>query len=462
MEEDGPWEDPHHLRKKDKNRNKDKLNKDNITKFFATNLPQGCTLWEVSEFFKVFGEFVGVYIARKKDKVGNRFGFISFKNVRDVKDMERALSGTKMGSSKLKVNVARFASENLGLFDNDKEKNGRPLDVPMGRNSSQNQIHNHAYINKGGGKLFRDLFASNDAPKVGVVHVQTSGGKVVDVPEDTLAFQDLNGKALVGRCFGLKVLNGLKVVLVEACFSKVSLSYTGGLHVLIKCPSEEVWNSLVGRVDIWSQWFSSLDLWLGQSMPFERIAWLKIIGVPIHLAEDKVFDLIASQFGKVIHASQRSSEDNDLSVNCIGVLVGDGVRIVDQTTLKWKDKTYKVWVEEELADWIPECIEVDEALDDEVLSSQFRLDAEVGPPVENSAAKEDSNGGSSNEVPENHCVHEEVQRLHEEVGGIHGKYDNGGLGNDNHLVNSAEGTLPVDNVDKELQSGGSSIMMLLF
>ncbi|KAJ0522979.1 putative RNA recognition motif domain, nucleotide-binding alpha-beta plait domain superfamily [Helianthus annuus] len=157
MEEDGPWEDPHHIRKKDKSNHHEKKAVENITKFFVTNLPEGCTPWEISEFVKVFGVVTGVYIARKLDKFGNRFGFIKFKDVRDVKELERVLNGTKMGNSKLKVNVARFAYENVG-FQGIHEVKGHKLVNHQAGNPSRNQFVNQAYVCNGGGKLFRDLF----------------------------------------------------------------------------------------------------------------------------------------------------------------------------------------------------------------------------------------------------------------------------------------------------------------
>ncbi|MFS8004938.1 putative RNA recognition motif domain, nucleotide-binding alpha-beta plait domain superfamily [Helianthus anomalus] len=87
----------------------------NISKFYVTNLPLGCNTWDVAEFVKVFGDVSGVYIARKKDKEGRRFCFVRFKNVADVKEVERALNGTKMGGHKLIANLARCAKENDGL-----------------------------------------------------------------------------------------------------------------------------------------------------------------------------------------------------------------------------------------------------------------------------------------------------------------------------------------------------------
>ncbi|KAJ0789633.1 hypothetical protein HanPI659440_Chr05g0205811 [Helianthus annuus] len=189
------------------------------------------------------------------------------------------------------------------------------------------------------------------------------------------------------------MLNNLKSVLAKAGTIEVSLSYLGGLSMLVKFSSEEECKRMVGEYDRWRLWFSSLDYWMGQSLPFERIAWLKLIGVPIHLATDEVYDAIVGRFGKVIHASQRSADDRDLSFNCIGVLVGDGTRIAESSTLKWKDKVFKVWVEEELAEWIPECIESEESMsaaDD--MSSQFRLDDRDGIP--SVLGKETKDGGN--------------------------------------------------------------------
>ncbi|MFS7913262.1 hypothetical protein Hanom_Chr02g00139771 [Helianthus anomalus] len=64
-------------------------------------------------------------------------------------------------------------------------------------------------------------------------------------------------------------------------------------------------------------------MWEGQVLSFERIAWLKIHGIPIHLAENWVFDYVASQFFLVVHPSQLDAEDDDWLVVCVGILVGE-------------------------------------------------------------------------------------------------------------------------------------------
>ncbi|KAJ0523865.1 putative RNA recognition motif domain, nucleotide-binding alpha-beta plait domain superfamily [Helianthus annuus] len=111
MEEEASWELPRNLRKKGKeiHRNvgvevlEEKKGNGSVTKFFITNLPPGCRPWDVADFFKVFGTVSEAYIARKPDKEGRKFGFISFYNVQDVKGMERAINGTKMGDTRLSL-----------------------------------------------------------------------------------------------------------------------------------------------------------------------------------------------------------------------------------------------------------------------------------------------------------------------------------------------------------------------
>ncbi|KAL9996363.1 putative RNA recognition motif domain, nucleotide-binding alpha-beta plait domain superfamily [Helianthus debilis subsp. tardiflorus] len=87
----------------------------NITKFFVSNRPEGCTPWELRCSLEGFGSISDTYVAKKRDKGGSRFGFFSFNDVKDIQELEMMLGGVKMGEFKLKVNFARFAVENSGF-----------------------------------------------------------------------------------------------------------------------------------------------------------------------------------------------------------------------------------------------------------------------------------------------------------------------------------------------------------
>ncbi|KAJ0663060.1 hypothetical protein HanLR1_Chr13g0476951 [Helianthus annuus] len=272
--------------------------------------------------------------------------------------MERALNGTKMGGYRLKVNLAKFATENEGLHGEVPTKDKGKSKV-IDKQPQVNNIFNHAYVNNEGGKSFKDLFTGSNGgvgessyPK----HNEDGTGSMISKPDDTLAFKEIMGKALVGRCRDLTTLRTLNVLLAGSDLQGVSLSYIGGLSMLLKFVDESVCTDFLLNHSVWDPWFSSLDNWNGQSLPFEMLAWVRVQGLLIHLADNKVFDSIAGQFGKIVHGSQITADDNNLSASWIGVLVGVGDRIQEHRTVCWKKKQFHVWIEEELSEWIPDSV----------------------------------------------------------------------------------------------------------
>ncbi|PWA48326.1 RNA-directed DNA polymerase, eukaryota [Artemisia annua] len=334
-----------------------------VTKFYVSNFPNGCTPWEVKEFFGHFGEVVGSYIAKKRDKEGNRFGFISFRKVSNVVDMEKRMNGTKMGCFRLKVNIARFAVENVGLkelevrVDRKQDKHDRPKEwkhdkqevdwQSKGPGHSSHPGVGLSYRAVLGGKTFKDASPS-------VMPVCRS----IIVPDNVVAFYDIRGRALIGKVRNLKTLTSMKQICEDNLVGGFNIVYAGGLSLLLNFHEKEDAVEMLLNKEVWSKWFSDLVLWEGQAMPFERVAWLKIHGVPINLATDEVYDDISSLFGKIVFPSHLCLDDGDISVGFVGILVGDGKIINDSVDLKWANKVFRTWITEEKGNWEPECVGV--------------------------------------------------------------------------------------------------------
>ncbi|KAM0047964.1 hypothetical protein Hdeb2414_s0008g00269141 [Helianthus debilis subsp. tardiflorus] len=181
-------------------------------------------------------------------------------------------------------------------------------------------------------------------------------GKIVEVHSETSAFFDMQGRAVVGRAKDVDSLINLKVNLISAGIKGFKLFYLGGLDMMISLEDEIDVSVFVLNVNIWKEWFECLDIWSGQTLAYERLAWLKIYGVPLHLAENKIFNDTASLFRKVIKGSQLSPDDWDLSYSVMGVLVDQGARISGSASILWRKKKFKIWVSEESEDWIPDCM----------------------------------------------------------------------------------------------------------
>ncbi|KAJ0816458.1 putative RNA recognition motif domain, nucleotide-binding alpha-beta plait domain superfamily [Helianthus annuus] len=324
----------------------------NVTKLFVSNLPEGCTPWDLRKCLEGFGVISGTYVAKKRDKEGSRFGFVSFREVADRKELVKIISGVRMGANKLKVNIARYAVENSGLSDlpEDKRKNSRAAGQQIGGRPFQlRDVRSYSDVvgNSSGGV---GPLRGHDAKPLGD---EREPSKYVTVPDRLGAFKSLFGVSFVGRTVDLETLVDFDRLLSIAKIVVANIQYLGGLSILISFHDEASANKFFESKVVWGPWFSRLDPWNGQSMPLEKVAWIRLIGIPLHLFEPEVMVQVGELFGKVLHVPKMVEEDLDLSVCRVAVLVGDAGRINDVVSLRWNKKSYRIWVEEELEVWVP-------------------------------------------------------------------------------------------------------------
>ncbi|MFS7917120.1 hypothetical protein Hanom_Chr03g00185291 [Helianthus anomalus] len=104
------------------------------------------------------------------------------------------------------------------------------------------------------------------------------------------------------------------------------------------------------------------------------LAWIKIHGVPLSISCPKVFDDIAGKFGDMIQSAKFSEDDGDLSYACCGVLRIRSERVHDKVIVNWKGKRYSVLVEEEVREWIPDCLVDEEDNEDDVVTNNIMED----------------------------------------------------------------------------------------
>ncbi|KAF5778714.1 putative RNA recognition motif domain, nucleotide-binding alpha-beta plait domain superfamily [Helianthus annuus] len=332
-----------------------------LTKFFVSNIPDCCSSVDVGEFFSVFGNVARVYVARKRDKNGNNFCFVTFKGVKDVKDLEGRLRGVKMGDFKLQVNLAKFAAENPRTSEplsGGAAHQNRPARVGRMESNLFNFRDGRSYSDvlgkvkgKGGVSLASE----------GVSDVRLSDTvRSIVVPDRISAFKGLAGLAVIGRTVNLETLVDFDKLLRIAKVDFARIQYLGGLSILISFSDGAAANSFLEACNIWGPWFTKLEAWTGQTLPLERVAWLKLLGIPLNLLEAEVFMQVGELFGNVLFVPKVIDEDQDLSVIKIGVLVGEARRCSESVSLKWKDRVFRIWVDEDNEDWVPDCLDYED------------------------------------------------------------------------------------------------------
>ncbi|KAJ0802867.1 hypothetical protein HanPI659440_Chr03g0133741 [Helianthus annuus] len=273
-----------------------------------------------------------------------------------------------MGDSRLKINVARYAAEN----------SGGQVEQPVLKHKEK------GVSNQAPRRVFnlRDTRSYREAVGASKVTAGSSSfgtgsmeegirarEKSIVVPDRTGAFKELVGVALVGRTVDIETLVDFDRLLRIAKFSVASLQYLGGLSLLISFHDADSAKLFLDAKDVWGPWFSKLDYWSGQTLPLERVAWLRLYGIPLHLLDPVVLGLVGEAFGRLLHIPKFNEGVLDLSYVRVGVLVGLPGRIREEVSLNWKDRAFKIWVEEDSDEWVPDCLDRDDESVPEVFPS---------------------------------------------------------------------------------------------
>ncbi|KAJ0535802.1 hypothetical protein HanIR_Chr09g0434611 [Helianthus annuus] len=222
------------------------------------------------------------------------------------------LGGVRMGNFKLKFNVARFAMENSGSSVEKESKiqnSGLASQYNIGVNFKVRDVRSYKDVvgtsSFGNGPVRQEIG-------------QRVEEKTIVVPDRSRAFKDLFGLALVGRTKNLETLVDFDRLLRIAKVIVANVQYLGGLSLLISFHDEDSRNRFLDSKDIWNPWFNKLDLWSGQTLPLERVAWLKLCGILLHLFESVIMAQVGGLFGKVLFVPKSFEDDCDLSVVRVG------------------------------------------------------------------------------------------------------------------------------------------------
>jgi hypothetical protein len=76
--------------------------------FYFTNFPVHLSHFYLQKGFEVCGILEDVYVARKRNKLGQPYGFVRFSNVRDITKLTKALNAVSFRDFHVRARVARF------------------------------------------------------------------------------------------------------------------------------------------------------------------------------------------------------------------------------------------------------------------------------------------------------------------------------------------------------------------
>lgn len=311
--------------------------------FYVSNIPEGVLIRDLWFAFKHYGIMSDAYIAKKKDIGGMSFGFIRFKGVENRMQFAERMNGTRVCGAILNVTVAMF--DRRGIEVND----GKKIYVKK----SDAQSGGLAQSSKPMGAMEKPTY--KQVVEEGTKQVGGERRKMIALECPKLSYpQTVRGRAVLAVAKSAQSVCEAKKMMELAGYSNVALSYIGGLNMLVVFKKREHANEfMMDKKLVWERFLTKVTIWNGQDVPFERIAGLKIIGMPILLRDEGNFERIGKLFGSIVCPSETVWSRSDNSTGECFVLTKEGRRIEEEITVTWNGKEYTVWVVEELKSWIP-------------------------------------------------------------------------------------------------------------
>ncbi|KAJ0780355.1 putative nucleotide-binding alpha-beta plait domain superfamily, RNA-binding domain superfamily [Helianthus annuus] len=312
-------------------------------------------LWRA---FQPRGFVTDAYVARKKDKRGNSFGFVRYVGVENVGATLATMNTVKIFEAKVSVSLAKYDKSHKKFIYTSKvigEKAWKPKD-PVQRNQQGYGVAPPGGAVVREGQSYASLLQKD-------VHVTNLGSKMISLDDNDSKYPlHCMGRSIHGVAKNLTTLNRLHSILNNGGLDNHGLSYVGGLSVLLTLGNPGIVREIISNhSELLSNTFSRFHVWNGEDLPMEQVVTLRITGVPVHLRENSLFDRIGNLFGRVVQESTFSWLESDNSDSSVKVLVPLGKRIEETVVLQWKDRRSVIWVAETTEVWKPD-------LDDEKIS----------------------------------------------------------------------------------------------
>ncbi|KAF5817140.1 hypothetical protein HanRHA438_Chr02g0050671 [Helianthus annuus] len=308
--------------------------------------------------------------------------------------MEKEMKDVWMGSYKLFISLARFMdAEKIQREDSVKKQDKVYGSKKQARDQEGNQDGrrgNNLGSSFVGKRLFRDILSNKD-PDGSV--------EMIKIDDNVQAFQQWNDCAMMGKVRNFDFLVSFRTCMSASGFGSAMIKYVGGFGVMLVFKNKEEMVRFFEAKDMWSLWFDKLEIWKGQVWDVVRIAWIKVHGVPVHLCMNPIFNVIGARYGKVVKEAQVNEDDSDLSSISLAVLCNKVGRIQERVTLKWKEHSFSAWIEEEVGEWISDCLFEDD--DESQDSSETDRDFVDGEDENSSTEPVDNNANVDLNVSDN-------------------------------------------------------------
>ncbi|GKU89866.1 hypothetical protein SLEP1_g3943 [Rubroshorea leprosula] len=323
------------------------------TPFFFTNFPED---WEMGDMWRVFikfGRVIQVFIAKKRDRKGRRFGFVRFLDLKDTKAVEYQLNQIQFGQQTLQANLARFSMDDAHKR---REENKAHEDLHQ-RNigvkevqKDRSQSYADVVKSKQGGteRMTRPHWEWKSSKQEGAKKTEGEQWYGIEVKAEDEDIRRLEN-SFVGQSKCPEIISTLQDKFAMEGYFSAKITPMGGNLVLISSEDEEELKYLVREGRDWlSQWFTDIRPWTPEEVAAERFTWLRCQGVPLHIWKSNFFETVACMFGKFVSLDGSTIKKSRLDVAKVLILTPLQENINKTLKIKVKNRFFQVRISEEV------------------------------------------------------------------------------------------------------------------
>ncbi|KAL4555267.1 hypothetical protein LXL04_037882 [Taraxacum kok-saghyz] len=262
---------------------------------------------------------------------GSFFAFVKFAKVEVQQQIEKIIEGLKeieIRGKKLRANYAKHPRAMA-------KKSGQWPTVPVERvfRPANRGARSFAEVTKG--------------------DVKTASKPQITLDCVSEIKQWADNSVLLGEVPSFDVICNFPSLLAMEGYDVTDIKYVGGMQVSMKFRTARAAGNFKANKGIWLKWFVWVDLFGKVRKHPGRIAWLKVVGVPITAWDESNFAAIAGYFGKVLVDVAPFWNRTDVSGGKICILTEHMKKINNEVEVALLGVIFKVGVIEIEDGWTP-------------------------------------------------------------------------------------------------------------
>ncbi|GKV26316.1 hypothetical protein SLEP1_g35646 [Rubroshorea leprosula] len=316
----------------------------NATSYLFTRFPQNWTpkrLWHLFATYGVgLGRIVDVFIPKKKDRRGNSFGFVRFAGVKNKGKLEKSLKMICFGTEKLRVTQAieRKPPQSTPTPP-------RHLPPPPLPETFKSKTFAEALLH---GPSASNALNTKPQPQQSVCMDEFTAAKSILEMGEEMEDSSWLCNCATGEVHAPNLIPGLQQTFWENGFSDITTVPMGGNKILLKCDDEDSINHFISKEENWwGKWFKRIKPWSPSDVAEERLAWIRVTGLPLHVWNQRSFEKIGNFLGSFVLVDQFTINKECLDAARILISIVEIGQIDKEISIKVRDHLYSLKIMED-------------------------------------------------------------------------------------------------------------------